>query len=201
MTSEGSMATTGDTMKVSNMILLGATGRNLGKTTLALHIIEQLKERVPIIAFKVITVRDHGDICPRGGKGCGICNGLKDCFDIREELGNGEKDTMLLRKAGAQHVYLIRSLKDHVKDAMEKAMTYVPEGHLVICESNSVRTAVEPGVFIMIKSPGLEEHYKPTAKEVISKADVVIEQKDASSEELWKRIMDVMESISSFESV
>ena len=195
MTYENSIATDQDTMNVSNMILLGATGRNLGKTTLAIHMIEKLKERVPIIAFKVITVRDHGDICPRGGKGCGICHGLKDCFDIREELGDGEKDTMLLRKAGAQHVYLIRSLKDHVKDAIEKAMTYVPEGNLVICESNSVRTAVDPGLFIMITSPGLEEHYKPTAKEVISKADFVIEQKDISSEELWRGIMEIVESI------
>lgn len=195
MTNEDSMAIAQDTMKVSNMILLGATGRNLGKTTLAIHIIEELKERVPIIAFKVITVRDHGDICPRGGKGCGICHGLKDCFDIREEIGDGEKDTMLLRKAGAQRVYLIRSLKDHVKDAIEKAMTYVPEGHLVVCESNSVRTAVDPGVFIMIKSPGLEEHYKPTAKEVISKADFIMEQTDTSSEEMWERIMKVVEAI------
>lgn len=197
MTNEDSMAIAQDNMKVSNMILLGATGRNLGKTTLAIHIIEELKERVPIIALKVITVRDHGDICPRGGKGCGICHGLKDCFDIREELGDGGKDTMLLRKAGAKRVYLIRSLKDHVQDAIEEAMSYVPEGHLVICESNSVRTAVDPGVFIMIKSPGGEENYKPTAKEVISKADFVMEQKDASSEALWERIMEVVESVES----
>lgn len=195
MTYENSRMTAQDTLKVSNMILLGATGRNLGKTTLAIHIIETLKERVPIIAFKVITVRDHGDICPRGGKGCGICHGLKDCFDIREEMGDGEKDTMLLRKAGAQHVYLVRSLKDHIRDAIETAMTYVPEGTLVICESNSVRTAVEPGLFIMIKSADSEENYKPTAKEVISKADFVVEQKDASSEELLKHIMEVVESI------
>lgn len=195
MTYENSRMTAQDTLKVSNMILLGATGRNLGKTTLAIHIIETLKERVPIIAFKVITVRDHGDICPRGGKGCGICHGLKDCFDIREEMGDGEKDTMLLRKAGAQHVYLVRSLKDHIRDAIETAMTYVPEGTLVICESNSVRTAVEPGLFIMIKSADSEENYKPTAKEVISKADFVVEQKDAYYEELLKHIMEVVESI------
>ncbi|MGC4019672.1 MAG: hypothetical protein QM793_10925 [Muricomes sp.] len=95
-------------LPAGHMILIGATGRNSGKTTLALQIIDAFKDKMPIIAFKLISIRNHGDICPRGGEGCGICKGLKGCYDIREEKGTGEKDTMLLKKGGAEKVYLIR---------------------------------------------------------------------------------------------
>ena len=101
----------------NKIILIGATGRNGGKTTLARAIIKKYKDTVPIIGFKLITVKDHSHICPRGGMGCGICEGLKGKYDIREELGEGTKDTMLLKEAGAKKVYLIRSLKDSLKEA------------------------------------------------------------------------------------
>lgn len=162
-------------LQAKQMILIGATGRNSGKTTLALQIIEKYKDKMPIIAFKLITVRDHGDICPRGGQGCGICKGLKGCFDITEEIQDGTKDTMLLKKAGAKHVYLIRALKDNVAEALEEALKLVPEDTLIICESNSARLAVEPACFIMIES-STSSSVKPTAQAVLKYADVVLKQ-------------------------
>ena len=161
------------------MILIGATSRNSGKTTLALQIIDHYKNKVPIIAFECIAIQDHGDICPRGGKGCGICHGLNGNFDITEEEQYGEKDTMLLKKAGAEHVYLIRSLKKHMKDALEAALRLVPKDTLVICESNSARLVVEPACFVLIKS-NTATHVKPTAKVVIEYADFILEPRDDS---------------------
>lgn len=162
-------------LQAKQMILIGATGRNSGKTTLALQIIDAYKDKMPIIAFKLITVRDHGDICPRGGQGCGICKGLKGCFDITEEIQDGTKDTMLLKKAGAKHVYLIRAFKENVKEALEEALKLVPEGTLVICESNSARLVAEPACFIMIES-STSSSVKPTAQAVLEYADVVLKQ-------------------------
>lgn len=161
--------------QIKHMIQVGATGRNSGKTTLTVKIIETYKEQFPIIAFKLITVRDHGDICPRGGKGCGICKGLKGCFDIIEEKKEGQKDTMLYKKAGAEHVYLIRSFVDNVKEAILEALKLVPEGYLVICESNSARLAVKPGCFVMIDNRSSSE-MKPSAQAVIDQADVLLTQ-------------------------
>ncbi len=159
----------------NKMILIGATGRNGGKTTLARRIIKKYKDQLPIIGFKLITVRDHSDVCPRGGKGCGICEGLKGDYDIREELGEGNKDTMLLREAGAKHVYLIRSLKDNLKEALTEALTLVPDNALIVCESNSGRLVLEPSCFVMIMS-STEKDIKPTATAVIDQADFVLEQ-------------------------
>lgn len=166
----------------NKMILIGATGRNSGKTTLSTKIIKQFKDKIPIIAFKLITVRDHSDVCPRGGQGCGICKGLEGNFDIREELGDGSKDTMLLKQAGAKHVYLIRSLKDNLKEAFTQALTLVPDNALIICESNSARLVVEPSCFVMINS-STSGNIKPTAKAVMSLADIVLDQDEEAFNE------------------
>lgn len=171
-----------DLLQAKQMILIGATGRNSGKTTLALQIIEEYKDKMPIIAFKLITVRDHGDICPRGGQGCGICKGLKGCFDITEEIQDGTKDTMLLKKVGAKHVYLIRAFKENVKEALEEAFKLVPEGTLIICESNSARLVVEPACFIMIES-STSSSVKPTAQAVIEYADIILKQDEEAFED------------------
>lgn len=159
-------------LQIENMILIGATGRNSGKTTLALQIIDKFKAKIPIIAFKLITIRSHHDTCPRGGHGCGICEGLKGSFDITEETGTGSKDTMLLKKAGAKKVYLIRALKENIEEALEEALKLVPKDSLILCESNSARLVTKPACFVMIKSPS--QIIKPTAQAVMDYADVLL---------------------------
>nr|WP_308742820.1 hypothetical protein [uncultured Anaerocolumna sp.] len=168
-----------DLLQAKQIILIGATGRNSGKTTLALRIIDEYKDKMPIIAFKLITVHDKGDICPRGGKGCGICKGLKECFDITEEVGEGTKDTMLLKKAGARHVYLIRAFKENIREALEEALKLVPKDTLVICESNSARLVAEPACFIMIES-STSSSIKPSAQAVLEYADFTLKQEEDS---------------------
>lgn len=181
-------------LKAGHMVLIGATGRNSGKTTLAIQIIEALKEHIPIVAFKLITIKEHGDICPRGGQGCGICKGLKDCFDIIEEKGSGTKDTMLLKKAGADKVFLIRAFKENLREALKEALKLVPENALILCESNSARLVVKPAVFIMIKSSTAPD-VKLTARAVMQYTDVILPQDKAAfahfiHDELLQRLQD-----------
>lgn len=166
-------------LQAGHMVLIGATGRNSGKTTLALQIINAFQDKMPVIAFKLITIKNHGDICPRGGHGCGICKGLKGCFDITEETGTGTKDTMLLKKAGADKVYLIRAFKENLREALEEALKLVPEEALILCESNSVRLVAEPALFVMIQS-STASGVKPTAEAVMEYADVILPQDEAS---------------------
>jgi len=169
-------------MQARHMVLIGATGRNSGKTTLALQIIHAFKDEIPVIAFKLITIRNHGDVCPRGGQGCGICHGVKGSFDITPETGTGTKDTMLLKKAGAKEVYLIRAYKESLREALEEALKLVPENALVLCESNSARLVAEPAFFAMIESSA-SSSIKPTAEEVMEYADVILPQNEDSFED------------------
>lgn len=111
--------------------------------------------------------------------GCGICKGLKGCFDITPETGTGTKDTMLLKKAGAKQVYLIRAFKENLREALEEALKLVPEGTLVLCESNSVRLVSEPALFVMIQSC-TSSSIKPTAEAVMGYADVILPQNEES---------------------
>ncbi len=166
-------------LQVRQMILIGATGRNSGKTTLALKILHAFQDKMPVAAFKLITIREHGDACPRGGHGCGICKGLNSRFDITQENGTGTKDTMLLKKAGAKQVYLIRAYQENIREALEEALKLIPDGTLVLCESNSVRLVAEPALFIMIKST-TSSVIKPTAEAVMEYADVILPQKEAA---------------------
>lgn len=159
-------------IRVDNMILLGASARNRGKTTLAVKLIEKYSGTQDVVAIKVVTVHNHGDICPRGGKGCGICSSLKTCFDIREEQGSGEKDTMLFKKAGAKSVYLVRAYPTGLLQAMEAVLAYTNKADVIICESNSARTVVEPGEFIMLSDD--KQEMKESAAAVIGQADRIL---------------------------
>lgn len=155
------------------MILVGGTARNTGKSALVTRLISEYSKQGDVIAAKVITVRNHGDTCPRGGRGCGICAGLQDIYDIREEDGNGNKDTMLFRKAGAQRVYLVRAYHEGLFAAAAELLRRVKPGEKLVCESNSLRTVVKPGLFYMILD-NLQD-IKPSAKEVLAKADYLLE--------------------------
>ncbi|GHV31230.1 hypothetical protein AGMMS4952_19540 [Spirochaetia bacterium] len=53
------------------MILIGGTDRNWGKTVLAEELIRRFKGRFPVVGLKVTTVAHAGGVCPRGGAGCG----------------------------------------------------------------------------------------------------------------------------------
>ncbi|MFV0241984.1 MAG: hypothetical protein ACK5H4_18355 [Lacrimispora sphenoides] len=171
-------------LQARQMVLIGATGRNSGKTTLALQIIHAFKNTLPVVAFKLITIRNHGDICPRGGQGCGICQGLKVSFDITLETGTGTKDTMVLKKAGANQVYLIRAYKENLREALEEALKLVPKDALILCESNSVRLVAEPALFVMIQSTS--SSIKPTAEAVMEYADVILPQDEVCFENFVK---------------
>lgn len=163
-----------DLLYAENMILIGASGRNTGKTAMAVRLIQEYSREQPVVGIKVITVHNHGDICPRGGKGCGICIGLKTCFDIREETEEGGKDTMLFKKAGARAVYLVRAYPEGLKEAMEQVIKMTTKADKIICESNSVRNVLKPGYFYMVRDSSQE--IKESAGIVMKYADEILEQ-------------------------
>lgn len=160
---------------MEQMILIGSTGRNSGKTTLAVELIKKWTNSFPVIALKVTTIKDKSGKCPRGGHGCGVCTSIKENFELVEELNKTKnKDTSLLLASGAEKVYWLKCLHTHLYDGIEHFMSQIPKNALIICESNSLRKVVTPGSFIMLKST--ENHViKQSANEVIDKADVIVE--------------------------
>jgi len=160
---------------IPNMILIGSTARNSGKTALALAIINKYKGKRPVIAIKVTTIAEKNAKCIRGGEGCGVCSNLKGDFEIIEELNKtNNKDTSIILASGAQKVYWLKTLKEHIYEGFEELISSIPKNTLIVCESNSLRKVVNPGVFIMVKNTE-DNQIKKSALEVINQADIVYE--------------------------
>ena len=164
-------------LKEKRMILVGAAGRNLGKTHLIVQLIRKYKDQGrTVAAVKVVTIHESHSKCPRGEDSCGMCEGLQECFEIREEKNPGKKDTMIFLEAGADRVFLIRCRPKGLEEAMRAFLEMVPNEDVIICESNSVRTVLEPEKFLMLHRP--DGPIKPSAAAVLPLADVLIERKD-----------------------
>jgi len=156
------------------MILIGAAGRNVGKTEFACALIRRFRSRRPIIAVKVTTIAEKAGKCPRGGDGCGVCASLLTNYFITEETEPPEgKDTDRLLKAGAEKVYWLRVMKEHLHEGFEALMDMLPDGAVLVVESNSLRLAAEPDLFVMVRD-ARSDKFKPTAEAVKSYADKIM---------------------------
>lgn len=161
-------------IKIPNMVLIGASGRDVGKTTLACALIRSLRQRFAVIAVKVTTVDSTDGPCPRGGRGCGTCASLRGPFEIIEESRDeGNKDTHLMRRAHATRVYWIKALRDHLAEALRSLMERVGQDCVVVCESTGLRLHVEPGLFLLTDRDSVSDP-RPSARQVAHLADRVL---------------------------
>jgi hypothetical protein len=156
------------------MLLIGSTGRNSGKTSLACRIIAGLQDKASLTAAKVTAVDEGNGRCPRGGDGCGVCSSLTDHYCLTEETERGAaKDTQRLLSSGAASVFWLRVLKEHLAEGARKLLDAFHgrgTGGYLICESNSLRRVVEPGLFLMCRHAG-DERSKASASAVEQYAD------------------------------
>jgi hypothetical protein len=134
------------------LILIGSSGRNSGKTHLAVKLISRYAER-GVYALKVTGVEALGLSCARGGEGCGACRLEQDYVIRREADAAAPKDTSLMLAAGAREVWWLRSLRDVMETAYRDFSARIPAGALVIAESNSLRHFVQPALFVMLTDP------------------------------------------------
>ncbi len=156
------------------MLLLGATGRNLGKTTLACRLIRETAAGGAVVALKVTVIRDERAGCPRGGAGCGVCGALDGEFQLTEETRPGaDKDTRRMLAAGARRVWWLRVRREALAAGIEALRACIEPNTPVVCESNSLRLACRPGLFVMIRD-GHGGQVKATAGAVLSLADLLL---------------------------
>ncbi len=160
---------------IENMIIIGAAGRNVGKTEFACELIAKYANVANVIGIKITTIKEKDGKCPRGGEGCGVCSSLKGDYMITEETeGPAEKDTVRMLNAGAEKVYWLRVLREHLTEGVSELMKLIPKNACIICESNSARRVIEPGVFLIIREKGSTE-IKHSCKKVAHFADEMID--------------------------
>ncbi|MCF7791902.1 MAG: hypothetical protein K9L78_03815 [Victivallales bacterium] len=172
--------------EVFNLLLIGAADRNVGKTELACSLIKKYKKDFNVIGIKITVIKQADGKCPRGGEGCGVCSSLKSEYCITEELNkNKPKDTSKMLNSGAARVYWLRVLKEHLSLGVDKLFTQIEAENgkdlCYICESNSARHAVKPGLFIVMKRKG-SGYIKDSCKSILNYADMIVTF-DASQKE------------------
>jgi hypothetical protein len=158
--------------------MIGAAGRNVGKTSLAEALVRHQAGKGDVIGVKVTTIHGEGHTCPRGEEGCGVCSSVDGAFDLREETDpTGGKDTQRLLAAGARRVVWLCVHKRHLRAGVEALFDDIPSGVPVICESNTLRTEVEPDLFLMVRDRE-NEAIKSSAKAVLGQVDKVVTSTD-----------------------
>jgi len=156
-----------------NMLLIGAAGRDAGKTTFACEMIRHF-HGMSLLAAKVTAIQEKDGRCPRGGEGCGVCSSLKGDYCITEETDpDGDKDTQRLMAAGATRVLWLRVLKQKLKVGAQALMAALGTVSPILCESNSLRLVVEPGLFLMLQNQNSPK-IKHSAQAVLPYANKII---------------------------
>jgi molybdopterin-guanine dinucleotide biosynthesis protein A len=156
------------------MLLIGSTGRNIGKTELACTLIRRTRPTQPVAAAKITVIREAGGRCPRGGEGCGACTSVDGAYDLMKETNrDGVKDTSRLLLAGAFPVFWLRVHVAHMREGLDALYEQIDPHIPLICESNSIRHAVKPGLFLMVKDKRTRT-CKPTARAVAHLADIAV---------------------------
>lgn len=161
-------------ISLPGMLLIGAAGRNVGKTELACAIVRRFSGRTPVTGVKVTVIAKAGGRCPRGGAGCGVCSSLEGAFCLTRETGDPPgKDTSRMLAAGAREVFWLRVLKEHLAAGLDALLSQLGRDTVCVCESNSLRLIVRPSLFLMARDAGTDT-FKPTAAAVRKYVDRMV---------------------------
>jgi len=124
------------------------TNRDAGKTTLACDIIRKFSSKLPVSAIKISPhfhpLEDNEEIIEKN----------VSYIIVREWNTSGNKDSARMKQAGADQVFYLQVLDDHLADAIQALDQHIKYGNLVVCESGWVRSIVKPGLFLMMHREG-----------------------------------------------
>lgn len=152
---------------MKNLLIVGGTGRNVGKTEFVCQLIAKVSCKTDLYALKVSAVHPDEELYHGSHAGDGSFSQLTEEF---RTIGN--KDTIRMLRAGAKRVFYLRSDGAGIAKGFYEFMNAVPEGGAIVCESNSLGDAVDPALLIVVKATaGL---VKPRAVSQLARADLVI---------------------------
>jgi len=130
-----------------NILLIGGTGRNSGKSTLACKITEAFCKQHDVIAIK-ISPHFHQQT-----KGLKVVESSPD-FNVFEETSlETDKDSSRMLVAGATKVYFIQVFDAGLLEAFKALVKHIPTTSPVICESPALIKYITPGLFFIADHP------------------------------------------------
>ncbi|MBU8913782.1 MAG: NTP transferase domain-containing protein [Spirochaetales bacterium] len=161
-------------IRVPQSVMVGSVGRNTGKTEFACALIRSLARRTRVFAVKVTTIYEGRVSCVRGDEGCGVCTSMDCEWLLTEEFNKDRaKDTSRMLAAGADRVWWLRVREGSLADAARELTRLIPEGGVLVFESNSIRRVCEPDLFFMLGDPAVGE-VKESARSALKEVDRVV---------------------------
>lgn len=153
------------------LLIIGGTKRNIGKTTLIEKIIQKFSSEFDIIAFKIKTIYPYDSFFH--GKDRNPLAKNENFRLIEEKNKEGIEDTNRMLNAGAKKVFKLKTKANFIFDGFNEITKVGNKRTLFICESNSLRKHVIPALYLFVKEKNNNE-MKPSAQEVVKFADKII---------------------------
>lgn len=150
-----------------NLLIVGGTGRDVGKTEFVCRLITRVSAERPVYAIKVSSIFPGEELYH------GTHSGDDSSLYLLEETNReSDKDTSRMLKAGAARVFYLRADDTGIQPGFDQFLRKIPIGSVVVCESNSLGHFVKPALSIMVRSKGGE--VKPRATVQLKYADLVV---------------------------
>lgn len=153
--------------KMIHLIIIGGTGRNIGKTEFVCGLIQRHSSQHQTYGLKVSAIfpdemHCHGGDKPAGNEG-----------NLFEEINRDSfKDTSRMLRAGAKRVFFLCGDNEDIISGFEYYLGLIPDGGVIVCESNSLAEYIDPGLYVMIRTASTIT--KERARKNLGKADLVV---------------------------
>ena len=149
------------------LLIVGGTGRNVGKTEFICRLIQRISLNVPVYAIKVSAQFPEEEIYH------GNHSADESEFHVFEETNRtSDKDTSRMLRAGAVKVFYLRSDDRRIEVGFENLVKHIPQKAAVVCESNSLGKFVKPAISIIVRP--VIGPIKPRAIPRLKSADLVV---------------------------
>ena len=133
-------------MKIyNNIILVGGTGRNVGKTTFVCKLINKFKDQ-NVIGLKICPYMHDIERAEN------LLLSDENFQILRETNMDGKKDSSKMLMNGAKEVYYIQAVDEGILTAFNFLMEKFIGNHPVICESASLRKYIQPDINFCVTS-------------------------------------------------
>lgn len=153
---------------LDRLLLIAGTGRNVGKTSLACELIQEISRTKEVVGIKI---SPHIHSQNKGGE----LIAESDHYSIYREQDLDKKyDSSRMLKAGAKKVFYIQSEDHKVYEAFEQLLPELDENIAIVCESGGLRNYIKPSLFLMCNRKG-EEILKEKAIALLPKVDKLLE--------------------------
>ncbi len=175
-----------------NLIIIGGTGRNVGKTEFVCRLIEKVAAIHEVYALKVSAIFPDEGIFHGDHSDENLSTGQKLFEENRRDT---TKDTSRMLRAGAKTVFYLRSDDSGILAGFADFQKQIIPDSLIVCESNSLWQFVKPCLLVMVTRK--EQIIKPRAVRQMEAADIVvtsdgkngfpeIEKIQVTNNSLWK---------------